>query len=401
VPRRLGFAGLIAGLAVALGAVTARADDEDTFNFTLGASQRYDTNLFLLPSYTTAEGALGTSRKADWITTAYAGFAIDKPYGLQRFQLQGKLNFYRYDTFNYLDFNGKNYRAAWLWSLTPDMTGTLVAAQTQAPVSYADFRGRSQNIQTSQIQRAHADYRVTGGWHFTGAYDHTSFKNSTSFTQVGNSELDTLEAGVKYVAASGSTLTLLQRESTGNFLGVVPNPTTQLPTDFEQHETTLRGRWALSGNSTLDGEIGYLSRTNDPFPSRNFAGVVGKITHAWTPTGKLTINTNLGRNLFPFMQDSSSYMISNYLYFMPAWEITAKTTARMTLGYEHRDFEGAIVLVPALRRDKTATARLDLDWAPTRTLTLSTYVQHAQRVSNYINFNYVDTVAGVTAGLKF
>lgn len=392
---------VLAGLLGCLVAATARADADDALNFSFGATLRYDTNLFLLPSYVDPQVVLGKPRKSDWVSTAYAGVAIDKPYGLQRFQLEAKITAYRYQTFDFLDFNGKNYRAAWLWSLTPDLTGTLLAAQTEAPVSYADFRGRSLNIQTSQIQRAHADYRVSGGWHVTGAFDHTTFKNSAVFTQVGNTEMDTVEAGVKYIAASGSMLGIVQREGSATYVGQIISPITQLPGSYDQSETLLRGRWEVSGRSSLGGYVGWLSRSNDPFPDRDFSGVIGQIDHLWTPTGKLTVNTAIGRNLYPFLQNTSSYFSTNYVTIAPAWAITAKTTARLTASYDIRDYEGAIVPVPFLRRDKTATGELGLEWAAMRTLTLTTYVRHGQRISNYPNFNYVDTVAGVTAGLKF
>jgi hypothetical protein len=110
--------------------VLSIADERDPISAIAGVSREYDNNLFLLES----------GKQSDRVTKAYAGIQLDKLYSLQRFKVNYTLNAARYQKNNRLNFNSHNYDAAWLWSLTPRLTGKLYADRKESLNSFQDFR---------------------------------------------------------------------------------------------------------------------------------------------------------------------------------------------------------------------------------------------------------------------
>ncbi|MFT3850639.1 MAG: hypothetical protein QM739_18780 [Propionivibrio sp.] len=92
-------------------------DDGDALDLIAGYSVRYESNLFRLADDADTQAALGQSSRSDLVGIATAGIRVNKPYSLQRFELEAFLVDYRYRDFDYLDFTARNYAGAWRWQL--------------------------------------------------------------------------------------------------------------------------------------------------------------------------------------------------------------------------------------------------------------------------------------------
>jgi exopolysaccharide biosynthesis operon protein EpsL len=397
--KRVVFATL-AGLL--LSQAPAFANPEDPFNVIVGASIRHESNLFRLAPSVDPLRVVGRSQRSDWLYNTYAGIRIDKPYSLQRFQLDATVTDHRYDAFSYLDYTQKEYRAAWLWSLTPRLTGLISSEQQQFAASFADFRVfTARNIQTNTIHRANADWWVAGSWHALGGVSQTRSKNTANFTAVGDYTLDTVHGGVKYQNAAGNSITFEHRQSRGEYNGRALDPVSVLDTGFRQTETDALVRWQLTGHSSVSGRLGYLERTYNNFSPRNYSGAVGRVTYLWTPTGKLSFNVATGRDMYTFQEAGNSFYVLNYLTFTPAWALTAKTTLRLKLDISQRNFRGPVVPTAILREETIRSAQLSADWAVTRSAVVSGFLMVDDRSSNISAFEYRANSAGVTAQVKF
>jgi exopolysaccharide biosynthesis operon protein EpsL len=327
---------------------------------------------------------------------------VDKPYSLQRFQFDATLTANRYDAFSYLNHTQNEYRGAWLWSLTPALTGVVSTEQQQFAASYADFRNfTTRNIQTNQVHRATADWLVGGGLHVLGGVSQTRSKNTASFTAVGDFTLDTVHAGLKYVSAAGNSIALEHRSSDGEYTDRAVDPLLVLDNKFKQNETDAEVRWQLSGHSLVVGKVGYLERKHQNFGARNFDGGVSRLSYIWTPTDKIGVNLSAGRNLYSFQELTNSYYTLDYFTLTPTWAVTPRTTIKLKLDVSHRHFKGAVVPVVALREETIRSAQLSAEWAVTRTATISGFFLHDERSSNFAAFEYRANTAGVTAQLKF
>lgn len=411
---------LITVLALSAPAMATAAEPEDALNFLVGAGVRYEDNLFRIDDDTDPRTISGKGRRSELISTYTAGIKIDKEYSLQRFQLDLTAIRNDYQTYDYLDFTAKNYRAAWLWSVTPDLTGTVLLDRQQTQNSFADFldvqnnpilgQRQRQSVQTNEVRSVTADWRVGGGVHLLGGISEIRSRNESTFNAVGDYEQTGAEVGVKYESRAENFISLVQRESDGEYKGRMLDPFAQFDTGFEQSETELQALVRLSGKSQVDARLGYVDREHDNFEVRDYSGMTYLLAHTWFPTGKLRVVTSLSRNIASFQQLFNSYYISETFAVAPVWEVTAKTRVRARYSYSERDYRGALplvglVFVPEgeLREDKVHGLTLSAEWEPTRTILVTATVQHERRSSNFDSFglDYDANSVGLSGQLLF
>lgn len=409
-PFRLGFV-LAAFLFPSLHAI---ADPEDSFNISAGAGIQFEDNLFRLPDSANTRAALGKSQRSEQIYITNLGFKYDKAYSLQRFQVEAGVIDNKYETYDYLDYTAFNYRAAWLWSLTPNITGILLADQQQVLNSFSDFRDfnnnlvRSRSIQTSQSRIFSIDGLIGGGWHLLGGLSETRSRNSETFNAVGDYVQRGVEAGVKYVTSADTSMSLIQRASKGDYRGRQLDVPSQLDTGFDQDETEAQLIWQVTGKSRIDAKLGYVSRDHDNFSSRDYDGMTGRLAHVWTPTGKLRVNTSISRKLYSFQQLSNSYYVADTFAISPIWQVTPKTNLRLIYDYSRRDYDGAVAPVVNERKDNVQSLVLAAEWEPTRTILISGTLRREERDSNFDtpaspegDLNYDANSAYISAQITF
>lgn len=371
----------------------AWADDKDDINFSAGAGVVFDDNLFRLPDSANTRQALGKSQRSDRILTTNAGIKIDKPYSLQRFQVDLNLIDNRYDTYSYLDYTAFNYRAAWLWQLTPNIKGTLSADQQQVLNSFSEFRdfnnqlNRRRSIQTNENRIFDIDANIGGGWHLLGGVSELRSRNSVAFNAVGDFIQTGANAGIKYVFPSENSIALIQRAFNGDYQGRSADAVTQLDSGFKQRETEAQLHWRLSGKSLIDAKLGYVDREHDNFSSRDYDGVTSRLAYNWLPTGKLGVTTSLSRNLYSFQQSINSYYVADTFAVSPIWHMSEKTSLTLRYDFSHRDYRGAVVTVTERRKDNVQSLMLSADWKPLRTVTVTGALRHEMRSSSFNDSN--------------
>lgn len=385
-----------------LAAPTAHADETDTFNFVAGGSIGYDSNLFRLPSSANTQAAIGRSDRSDWLYTGKAGVRVDKPYGLQRFQLDATVTDYRYRDSSYLNWTGFDYRAAWLWQITPRLGGEISASRQQVLADFADYRVyNTRNIQTIQTQRANADWWVDGGWHLLGGLVQTEARNTATFNAVGDFDQTMAEGGVRYVARDDNSVTFSLRETHGVYQGRVLDPVQVLDNKFDQHEALVRVIWRFSPESMFDGNVGYLRREHDNFAARNYSGGVGRALFSWTPRVKVTLDFSAARNLYSFQEPTNSYFVADSFTFRPKWEVSEKTAVYAKADYTLRDFRGPVVPTATLRTERLSTLSIGTEWKATRNIRVNGDLARIQRSSNYAGYDYISSSAMLSALVLF
>jgi exopolysaccharide biosynthesis operon protein EpsL len=393
--------GALASILLSL-PIVATADPEDTLNFAVGTGIQYEDNLFRLEDSADTDTLPGRPHRSDLLYSANAGIKIDKPYAQQRFKLDLMANENKFQNNSFLDYTGFDYSAAWIWHLTPNISGTLLTKQEQTLVNFADYRDFTQkNVQTSQVNLFSIDGLIGGGWHLLGGAMKVRARNSQTFTAVGDYVQDSVEFGGKYVSPAENWISLVQRESNGEYGGRPFDPVAQLDSGFDESETEAKLSWRLTGKSLIRGKLGYLDRKHDNFSQRDYDGVIGKLEYEWNPTGKLQLNTSIARNLYNFQEAFNSYYVANTLSIGPEWDVTAKTKIKLRYDYSERDYHGAIVPTPELRHDTVQSFLLGAEWQATRTILVNASIQRDTRASNFNNLDYEANSAGITAQLLF
>jgi exopolysaccharide biosynthesis operon protein EpsL len=402
--RRLAAAAACA-LAAAFLAPPAFGDEHDAINLVLGASLTHDANVFRLPD--NAPPLAGFSTKSDRISVAYAGVRIDKPYAQQRFQLDATNTSTRYDTFSFLNFDTFDYRGAWLWSLTPHVSGTLGTEHKQALVPFSDYRGLERNVRTSDSRRFSLDGWIFGGWHLLAGASQSELKNDVQFLAQADSRFTDGEAAVKYVVASDSWLALTRRSSQGDYLNLVADPVNLVDNRYRQEETEIKGAWNLGGKSVLNGRLASLERRHEHFAQRNFSGTAGQLDYTWAPTDKLRLPLSAKRDISSWWESSSitassSYRVTHTISLAPTWQVDAKTAVRLRFDRMRIDYRGPVNADPRpARGDTLRSAQVALDWTPLRSVAFSASLERDSRATNNPGFQFGDTIGSLSVSLMF
>ena len=403
--RRLVRVGLLTLLPLLIIVERAWADADDTFNVTGGVSVVHDDNLFRLPSGTDANAVLGKSTKADDITVSSVGFKLNKPYSLQRFELEVNAVDTRYRTFDYLNFTAVNYAAAWRWSVTPYLHGNLTSSRKQELNSFVDYTDYGvRNLRTDRRQRFDGVLEASGSWRILGGVEQITRTNSQAYTQVGDTRLNNVEGGLRYDFRSGSSLSYIARSGRGEYFNQdqpIPFPSL-FDNRFDQRENEVRMVWAVTGKTTIDGRFAHLERTHAHFGQRDFSGNVGNLNVKWNITGKTSLTAEVARDLNSFQSLSSSYTSDQRFSLSPYWQISAKTALRARYDYVRRDYRGAIADTAANDRVDTLNGGLiALEWQALRTLLVSASLKNERRTSNQPGFDFESTMVGISAQAAF
>ena len=415
------YARWIALAAVGLVSFTAQhaiADAGDTVNVTVGSTFTYDSNLFRLSSIIDPERFVGKPTTADQIVISTATLSMNKYYSMQRFEFNGSIVDNRYNNFDFLNFVGKNYTAAWNWFITPYFHGRMSSGHREALNNFANLTGfvnsTSKNLRTDDNLRFDAVYELDGAWRLIGGFVQDTRRNSRINVQDFNNRVRSVEGGIRYAFPSGASFTYKVRSGAGEFINrAEPNESALFDTRFSEMEHDLHMIWPITGKATIDGRIGHLTREHAHFPQRNFSGIVGNLNLNWAVTGKTRITASWARDLFNsqtslnfqlsgFELFSSSFVVNNHFSFSPVWQISEKTALRLRYDYTMRDFQGAVVPLPNQdRSDSIHSGLIAFDWRPMNMLWVSATLQRDHRSSTHRGFDYDNAAASISARLNF
>ena len=371
----------------------------------LGSSVTWDSNVFRLPDFALdPQLAQGISGRSDRISKTDIGLSLDKSYSLQHLLLDVTRSSTRYERFTSRDFDALSYRAEWQWHVTPRIGGSLGASRDTSEVSFEDaLLGTQRNLRVSTERHFNLDGLLFGGWHLFSRIAVSETRTEQTFLAQPGSRIDNAEVGIKYVAASQSSVTAIRRSQEGIVPGKPLDTVNFIDNQFSVKESELQLAWRLSGRSTVNGRLTRIERRNTHLPQRDFSATASELSYLWTPTGRLTINLTGSRKISPWTADTqASYRVDDSLSFAPTWQISGKVAARLRSLYQVSGFQGPIApLVGVPRRDTLRSLQLSLDWLPLRSVTLGATLQHDRRGSTSALAEFDATTASVNAALKF
>ena len=376
----------------------AHADDKDTFNVIAGINWQHDDNLFRAP----AGLVLAPAQRSDQITSGFAGIRIDKLYALQHFRFYYTHSAYRYQNNNSLKFDTNEYQAAWLWALTPYLTGNLSSDRAEGRDTSQDINGQKVfNIRTTENHRFDADWSPYGNWHLLAGVANYRLKNSQTLNGQSDYTQNSINGGLKYVFGSGTSMSLIGYGRSANYDQRQLVTTSVLDTGFGERELDANVNWILTGKSRLNLTAGYLHRSYDHFSQRNFSQPLGSAEYIWTPTGKIQVSAITARQVSGYESTTSNYTVRDMIGISPSWAITDKIFLQANADIASRKFRGNGIGGSVAREDTEKDASIGINWLPWRYLTLGASLQRSTRSSNQPGIDYKDTTAGVSAQLLF
>jgi exopolysaccharide biosynthesis operon protein EpsL len=383
----------------------AAADQFDTLNLVMSDTLTFDANVFRTPD--SAGPQPGFTSKADRINLITVQLKLDKSYALQRLQFDVSKSLTRYNAFSFLDTEALNYRGAWLWSLTPRLTGTLSADRAQAQIPFTQIGGTQRNVRTTNNRNLSVDGWVAGGWHLLAGVGQSESTTEQTVLSTPSSRSHRVEGGLRYVAASGNSITFMQRAMPSELVNQPLDPVNLIDTNYSDIESELKAAWKPTGRSSIDASLTRKARRNDHFTQRDFSGMAGELRYTWTPTGKLQVNLAANRNISPYAAfgntiENSTYRVDQTYTLGTDWNVAAKIAVHLNVTRSTSDYGGPVFAVTApARNDEFRSVRLSFDWTATRNASLNFSLERDRRTSNVARFEFSDTLAIIGATLNF
>jgi exopolysaccharide biosynthesis operon protein EpsL len=383
--------------------IAPNAQDQDVFKLTAGYSLQTDSNLFRLAASVDPAAVIGRSSAAEQIGTTSLGLKLNKPYSLQRFELNLGLEDYSYQNFNYLSFTAVNAGAAWRWSLTPRLRGNLTFDRKETPNSYLDYQGfRQRNQNTDTQTRFDAGYDIDGAWRVLAGVTRADQVNLLPVVALGDTSTASADIGLQYLFGSGSTLTYALKSADGKFLNRALQQETLLDDAYRQLDHEVRLSWVINGKSTADVSAAYIARTHPHFAQRDYSGFNTGINVNWGLTGKSTLGASWVRELASYQTDSTNYSQTDRLSLAPVWQISSKVALRARYELATRSFLGTpLGLAASGRSDTTRDASIALDWQPYERVSLGASFLNSRRESNLPGLDYNGNLATVFAKVSY
>ena len=381
----------------------AYADADDVFNLIGSVASGYDSNLFKLPNGQTPSTPTGSTQRWDNINVTGLELSLDKKYALQRFQLDYQIISTKYQNNGYLDFDAKDYKYAWVWAISPELTGNIYLQQNQTLASFSDYRnGNLQNIITTSNKNFDFDYSPHDVWHFIGRYAEIGATNSQVFSEQTSFSSKNYEGGLKYVFNSQSYVALALRDTTGVLLGQNLDYVLLTDNGFKQSTADISGLWFLTGKSKLDFDFAYTAYKANTFSQRDYSGSYGSLIYTWDVLPKTSVAFNLSRKLEAYVTTTSSYILTDSIGITPTWNVSPKLLLKPNIVISKREFLGQGSSVSAIeRQDKVLKYGLSIDWLPRNYIKTNLSIQHQNRNSNNSSYDFLDNFITVSAQLDF
>ena len=377
--------------------------DQDVFKITAGYSLQADSNLFRLPAGVDSTALIGRAEASERIGVASFGLKLNKPYSLQRFELNAGVEDYSYQNFSYLSFTAVNVGAAWRWSLTPRLRGNFTLDRRETPSSYLDYQGFRQRNQNTETQRRFdAGYDIDGAWRVLSGVTQADQVNLLPVVALGDTRAASVNVGLQYLFGSGSTVTYAVKSADGKFLNRVLQPDSLLDDAYRQLDHEVRVSWVISGKSSADVRTAHIARTHPHFAQRDYSGFNTGIDLNWGLTGKSTLGASLDRELASYQTNRSNYSQTDRLSLAPVWQLSTKLAVRLRYELATRSFLGSPSALPSLgRSDTTRGASVSLDWKPYERVSLGASFLNIRRESNLPALDYNSNLATVFAKVSY
>ncbi|HUW28404.1 MAG TPA: XrtB/PEP-CTERM-associated polysaccharide biosynthesis outer membrane protein EpsL [Sulfuriferula sp.] len=378
-------------VVVAVAAAPARADSGDTFTPYVRGLYNYDSNLFRLQNDQAAMTQLGTTNTAESYHTLGAGMNMN--WRLSRQAIKGHIEFNRtrYDTYNVLDYDGRDALLQWDWLVGSVASGDVGVTNTSAQGSFANINQPVSNLVTVKSGYFHGDVKLDSRWKLKTGVIKSESTNSAASRQILNSTVDTTTAGLQYRTSKGTLVEWASELSDGKYPNRQIVGTAPVDNGYRQWDHGVITTWAPSGKTKILGRLNYTKRSYADVPQRDFSGFTGRLAGDWSVTDKTLLELALYRNIGVVEDNTASYSLNQGVDLSANWRATSKLAFRTKLSYINIDYTGdpgfVLTAAPA-RQDKLTTLQAGLNYAVLRNTKLGLILEHGVRNSNQALASY-------------
>jgi len=343
--------------------------------------------LFVEEKITRDDNVFRVSKDQDPVGDTYhttsLGFNLDAPVSRQRFQADYTWYATRFNRSPELDFDGHDARATWLWQLGNDASGQLGYTETSTLASFAFTQSRIPDRLETRQAFFNATYLVTPRWRFQAGVRGLEQTNGDPQRQKFDVNVRYTDVTLSYVTPANTSVGLSGRTEDGRF----PNPGNSVDNAYRQDSVGIVADWTLTGVSHLSARADRVRRRYANVPQQDFDGYTARAQCDWKPTGKLSLAAVAQRDIYPYLDIGSSFVLVKGAALRPTLNVSEKIDVSGSFDYSIRDFLGNPGLVSGVspgRTDRVRSATATVSYRPARALTLQMSAQREARSSNVV-----------------
>lgn len=366
----------LAAMIGALSTGSTCASENDALNVFASASYSHESNLFRVPD--DQPGYQGI--KDDNFKSLMAGLSFKQTFGRQAFSIDAQTSKVAFDRFAQLDYTAKTGRLEWGWHLGNHLEGKAGVSYAETLAPYTDVVTNERNLRTEQHSFASGAWNFHPSWRARLGGDYYRYKYDLLSQSLNNHQDDRGEAGIDYLAGSGSSVGLqvnalrrkydLQRTANGQLVDA----------GSDQTDLKLRVVWQATPVTLLQFLGGRSKRTYNYTNGRDSQGVNARLSASSVVAGKLRLSSSVWREYAGVDSTLASYSLNNGASVTGLWAISAKVQATADAKYVRRKFEGLLASrLPQGFADSTKSYSVGLSYTPWPLLTLSSNVYREAR----------------------
>ncbi|WP_229506484.1 XrtB/PEP-CTERM-associated polysaccharide biosynthesis outer membrane protein EpsL [Massilia sp. BJB1822] len=365
-------------LLAALAQGAAHAALSDTIHPFVSFGYTHDGNLLRLPDQAPGFGG----PRGDNIRQAQAGVSLERPIGRQKLTASAKVSRVTFDHYDQLDYNGKDFAADLAWQLGNHLDGRLGATYTQTLTPFTDFHSEERNLRTYRREYADGAWRFHPSWRLRAGVSRGKFDYDLRSQSINDRKEDLAEAGIDYLAASGSRVGLVARKLKGRY----EHPRAAgdwRAVNWNQDELKANIYWLASGVTQVTLLAGWARREYENLPQRDSSGLNGRLRVDWKPLGKVRFNGQLWREFAAVESSFITNSLNRGSSLEAIWDVSAKVQLNGNVRRERRRFETLSgVILPVEPSDSLRNASVGLVYAPQPSVQLGISAFQEKRSGN-------------------
>ncbi len=341
------------------------------------------------------------AQESEQISTQTLGIKLAIPSSLQRFELDADITNNTHKNFKGFDYVGQNLKAAWQWSITPQLYGSLYLARADSLNAIEDSLDPDlRNKNTTTTGGLAINYGLSGQWQLLGSLFKSKSANEQALLGTGDSDSSSVTAGFRYMLGTGSFLGYVLRYDSGTAHAADASGT-DTSSSFKALNHDISLSWKLSPDTNLEAHLLPQANRYASVPEFDFSGLGASVKLSHQFTDKTSISVNWARALSSNQTATTIYTETDTISLAPRWAITPKTSLNLDYSAAIRRDKGSPTELASDRNETTHNASLGFSWAPRPFFSLSAKLAWAKRSANLPEQDYVVKKSTVTALFTF
>lgn len=379
----------------------AVASPDDTIKPYVAFNMLYDSNFLRLSDH--PDPVLDTG-KSEFLKQVAAGFDMDWTISRQHILVKANVNQNWFQNFTSLDYTGWNTQAQWNWQLGNHLDGEIGYANSQELGSFAQLNSLIGNLQNNQRSFVNGGYLFHPNGKIKFGVFRTEYQLVDKTRKFSNNTEDNAQLDLQYLSPTGSILGLRLLATDGQY----PDRgfTDTQDNAYTRMNYALTWDWRANDKTRADGSLGYTQQRNSHLSVNDFSGITAQLGLHWQASDKTRLELTAKRDINQAQNLSSSFLITQGVWFNLAWQASPKITVTLPISYQQQKYLGTVSADPNAvgfeqQKDNVGNIGFNLMYHPLDNISISAVLNYEKRDSNDTERSYETQSAGINIQAAF